>query len=557
MGYSSPENNEGPNRVESRFFFGRNSILDPRVFRMKITPYDLSKKYILSYFNNYQTVDEFGNEKFNRTFSVDFDPAVELQITNIPGKGKISYNFGNSEGESTKISFNARGGYLSNIIQSFVIDPLPEYMSFNLTILGERTFIYESENKYSVEYRMESIDQDNLVSLKLQDLPKKITAEWGLQLFLSDLKGSGFIDLDMSDDLGKMSMSLANSENPFIEINNFPKKLRVDGFINIPDLIGSITASKYIGQQTTINIPLIFDKWEIIGEIFINNGYGHASFNLPDSESNHVYIGFDTNNDPLLGLGLSVYDLQQDKQILSISVNAFATDDFLLSFDYISSEIENLKLSGSISELLDLEVFIDYQGLGFDLTTTWILGEYGLFNFEINNEILIELDQIDIGDIKLNGRIGVYPGTSISVEWDRGDIGYITIQTQGLEFSPEIELNFLDINSNELLFDFNILLNPDCILKFDWNWDETGHFTVFTNDLIKDINFEVGYNFNDNYNEFQYGFKLTGSNINVIRTIQWDIENGVIPRIWILGDDPIPGDWDVWLLWNYEWYEVR
>ncbi len=557
IGYLSPENNEGPNRVESRFFFGRNSILDPRVFRMKITPYDLSRKYDLSYFNSYLTVDEFGNEKFNRTFSVDFNPAVELQVTNIPGKGKISYDFGNSGGESTKISFNAMGGYLSNIIQSFIIDPLPEYMSFDLTILGERSFKYESENKYTVKYIMDSIDQGNLVSLELQDLPKKITAEWGLQLFLSALQGSGFIDLDMSDDLGKISLSLVNSENPFIEINNFPQKLRVDGFINVPNLQGSITASKYLGQQTTINVPLIFDKWEIIGTIFINNGYGYASFNLPDSQSDHVSLGFDTNNNPLLGIGLTINDLEQVQQILYVSVNAIATDDLFLSFDYISSEIKNLKLSGSITELLDLEISIDYQGIGFDFTTTWILGEQGIFSFEINNEISIDLNQIDIGDIILSGRIGVYPGTNIMVEWERGDIGYINIQTEGVEFSPEIELNFLDINSNEIFLFCSILLNPDCIFKFDWNWDETGHFTVFTNDLIQNINFEIGYNYDMDLDEFEYGFRLTGSDINVIRTIQWDTENGVIPRIWILGDDPIPGNWDVWLLWKYEWYEVK
>ena len=76
-------------------------------------------------------------------------------------------------------------------------------------------------------------------------------------------------------------------------------------------------------------------------------------------------------------------------------------------------------------------------------------------------------------------------------------------------------------------------------------------------DLIQNIHFEIGYNYDRDLDEFEYGFRLTGSDINVIRTIQWDTENGVIPRIWILGDDPIPGNWDVWLLWKYEWYEVK
>ena len=557
IGYSSPGNNEGPNRVETRFFFGRNSILEPRVFRLKILPYDLGREYKLSYFNSYLTIDETGVENFYRTFSVDFEPAVELQITNIPGNGKIRYDFGNSGGVSTKISFKAQGGSLSNIIQSFIIDPLPEYMSFDLTILGERSFKYESEKKYSVKYIMESIEEGNLISLELDELPESITAEWGLKLFLLPLSGSGFIDLDMSSDLGSMALSLADSEKPFIEINNFPQKLRVDGFIDVPNLQGSIQASKYLGQKTIINIPLIFDKWEIIGTIYINNGYGAASFNLPDSNSDHVSLGFDTNNDPLLGLGLTVNDLDQNQQVLYIAVDAIATDDLFLSFDYISSEINNLQWSGRITELIDLEISIDYQGIGFNLATSWIVGVQGLFVFEINKEISIDLNQIDLGEIELDGKIGIYPGTILEVEWERGKIGYINIQTDGIELSPEIELNFLDKNSNEVFLFCSIIMNPNCILKFDWEWGETGHFTIFTNDIIEDVYIEIGYNYDQNLDEFKYGFKITGSDINVIRTIQWDTENGIIPRIWILGDDPIPGNWDVWLLWQYEWYEVK
>ena len=557
IGYSSPENNEGPNRVETRFFFGRNSILEPRVFRLKILPYDLGREYKLSYFNSYLTIDETGVENFYRTFSVDFEPAVELQITNIPGNGKIRYDFGNSGGVSTKISFKAQGGSLSNIIQSFIIDPLPEYMSFDLTILGERSFKYESEKKYSVKYIMESIEEGNLISLELDELPESITAEWGLKLFLLPLSGSGFIDLDMSSDLGSMALSFVDNEKPFIEINNFPQKLRVDGFIDVPNLQGSIQASKYLGQKTIINIPLIFDKWEIIGTIYINNGYGAASFNLPDSNSDHVSLGFDTNNDPLLGLGLTVNDLDQNQQVLYIAVDAIATDDLFLSFDYISSEINNLQWSGRITELIDLEISIDYQGIGFNLATSWIVGEQGLFVFEINKEISIDLNQIDLGEIELDGKIGIYPGTILEVEWERGKIGYINIQTDGIELSPEIELNFLDKNSNEVFLFCSIIMNPNCILKFDWEWGETGYFTIFTNDIIEDVYIEIGYNYDQNLDEFKYGFKITGSDINVIRTIQWDTENGIIPRIWILGDDPIPGNWDVWLLWQYQWYEVK
>ncbi len=557
MGFSSPENNEGPNRVDTRFFFGRNSIFEPRVFRMKITPDNLDHKYNLLFFSSYLTTNEYGSETFYRTFSIDFEPAVELQITNIPKNGKISYDFGIGSGSSTKISFNAIGGSLSNIMQSFIIDPLPDYMSFDLTILGERSFTYQSDRKYSVKYIMESIDEGNLVSLELDEIPEIINAEWGLNLFLLSLSGNGFVDLNMSDDLGRMALSLVNTEKPFIEIDNFPRKLRVDGFIDVPSLKASITATKYIGQTTSINIPLIFDKWEIIGTINIYNGYGHASFDLPDNDSDYVSLGLDTNNNPLLGFGLIVNDLELDKRVLYVSVDAIATDDFYLSFDYISSQICNFKWSGKITDLIDLIITIDYHNIGFNLESSWNLGTQGLFVLKMNKEILFNLNQIEFGDIKLDGFINVYPGTKLEIEWERGDNGYIKFESDGIEFSPKIELNFIDKNSNEIFILCNIILNNNCILKFDWEWDEIGYFTIFTNDLIENLKFEVGYNFDDILNEFEYGFRINGSDINLIRTIKWDTENGVIPRIWILGDNTLPGNWDIWLLWKYEWYEVK
>lgn len=557
IGYASPENDEGPNRVETRFFFGRNSIWEPRVFRMKITPYDLGREYKLTYNTSYLTVDQSGNEAFYRIFSVDFEPAAELQITSIPKEFKINYNFGSSSGVATKISFSAFGGSLSGIDQSFFIDPLPEHMSFDLTMLGERSFKYESDQTYSVTYMMDSVEVGNLVKLELENLPKIITARWGLKLYLSSLSGSGFADLDMSSNIGRMALSLYDSDTPFIEINNFPQKLRVDGFIDVPNLQGSITASKSSSVTTTINVPLKFDKWEITGAIYIHNGYGSASFNLPDASSDHVSVGFDTNNNALLGFGITVYDTEQDQQVLYVGVDAVATDDLYISFDYILSEIENLKWSGKITELIDLVLSVDFQGIGLDLSGSWTIGDHGLFEVEVNQELVIELDQLDLGNFELDGTIGIYPGTTVSVEWQRGDVGYFKIETDGVDFNPEVEVTFYDKNSNEIFIYGNVVLNPDCILKFDWEWGKMGHFTVFTNDLVENINFEVGYGYDQSYDEYEYGFRINGTDISIIRTIQWDTENGAIPRIWVLGDDLIPGSWDVWLLWQYEWYEVK
>jgi hypothetical protein len=240
-----------------------------------------------------------------------------------------------------------------------------------------------------------------------------------------------------------------------------------------------------------------------------------------------------------------------------MSVDAITTDDFFLSFNYIDSEIKNLKFSGKITELIDFVISFDFQLIGFNLSTSWIIGDYGSFEIEMNKEISINLNQIDLGDIKLDGIIGVYPGSKLNIDWERGNSGYFQIQTEGIDFSPQIELSFSDITTNKIFILGSIVLNPSCILKFDWEWGEIGHFTIFTNNLIEEVNFEVGYNYNQNLDQYQFGFKINGGDINIIRTIQWDTQNGMIPRIWVLGDDLIPGTWDVWLLWQYEWYEVK
>jgi len=508
IGYSSPEDDEGPNRVETRFFFGRNSIWEPRVFRMKITPYDIENDFKLTYNNSYLTVDQYGNEAFYRIFSIDFEPAVELQITSIPGEGKISYNFGNSNNVATKISFSAIGGSLSGISQSFTIDPLPKEMFFNLTVLGEKSFKYESDTIHSVTYIMDSIDDEgNLVKLELENLPKKITAEWGLKMFLLSLSSSGFVDLDMSSDVGRMALSLYDSETPFIEINNFPKKLRVDGFIDVPHLQGSITASKYSGVTTTINVPLSFDKWQIIGTININNGYGSASFNLPDTSSNYTSVGLDTNNNALFGLAFSVVDIETDIEVLYIGVEAIATDDFYISYNSEGGILGDLDWSGKITELLDLVISIDFQGAALEISTSWTLGETGSFEIALNKDV---------------------------------------------------EVNFGDIETDQFKLYGYISLNEDRYVKFEWEWGPIGYFMVFTNGPIgNELYLEAGYGSTQG-DEYQYGFKIEATDfLDLTRTVLWDTENGVVPRIWFLGDNGFPGNWDVWLLWNYEWYEVK
>jgi hypothetical protein len=103
VGYQSQTGQGGANHINTTVFIGRENISDPRVFRLSIKPENIETGSKLTFFTSYLTVDDTGNEIFQRTYSIAFEPATELTITSIPREAKISYEFGRSAGVQTKI----------------------------------------------------------------------------------------------------------------------------------------------------------------------------------------------------------------------------------------------------------------------------------------------------------------------------------------------------------------------------------------------------------------------------------------------------------------------
>jgi hypothetical protein len=548
-GFSSPEGEKLPGKVLTRFFSGRNKLFDPQVLRMNIAP-DIDGKSSLTLFNSYLTVDESGNEAFYRTFSIGFEPAAELQITSILRESKIRYDFGRSADVSTKISLQALGGSLSGIVQHFIIDPLPEYMSFDLTVLGERSFKYEADRQYSVTYSVDSIQDDNLIKLDLKNLPLTMTVEWGLGISLIAKTGSGLIDLNMSNDIDEVSLSLSGSTTPFIRVTNFPKRIRLEGFIDVPNLNGYIRASKVSDATTTISVPIKFDKWLITGNLEMYNGYGQVSFNLPGDDNSQVSVGLDTGNNALFGLDFTVVDTQTSNQVLYVGVDSIATDNFLLSFDNSGGEIKDFKISGMITELSNIRIKINYQGLNFEISGTWVLRQEGSFSIEASKTIDLTLDNINAGDFIINGNLLVNPGGYVKVEWQRGETGYFIFSTHGI--NAEVEVAFGDKYSSNVYFYGKVTLASGATVKFSWDWNSNGYFMVFSN-LFKELDVESYINYSPEQQQYQYGFKANATNVMFTRTLKWDIQN---LRFWWLGDEPLPSQWDVWILWDYVWHKV-
>ncbi len=509
IGYASPANIKGPTRVDTQFFFGRKNLWDPQVFRMKISPQDLTSLYPLSYINSYLTVDTSGNEAFYRNFTIDFSPAAELQVTSIPRQARVRYDFGSSAGVATHISVHAQGGTLSDIIQSFILDPLPAHMSFDLTVLGERSFLYESDQRYAVTYCADSQQNGTLVSLHLQDLPTQMKVEWGLNINLIAKTGSGFIDLDMSHNIGTAALYLYESSSPFLQVTDFPQSLRVDGYMDIPHLAGYIRASKYSGSPTTLSVPLSFGAWMVTSELRITDGYLNLFWDLPTTNDSHVALGLDTNNNAMLASTLSLMDTTANMYLLSLSFEGLATDDLALTWRYDDAgKIQDFEWSGKVTKLIDLSAMVTYQNISLSFSGSWILGQSG---------------------------------------------------SLAIEFSIPLEVTFVDITSDQFQLLGSLSLYEDRYLKIEWELDRSGYFTIFTPEPLGESLFlQIGYNYDYTKQEYQYGLRIHATDFLVItKTIQWDTINGAIPRIWILGDEPLPGNWSVALLWNYTWYEFE
>ncbi|MEF8847590.1 MAG: PKD domain-containing protein [Candidatus Thermoplasmatota archaeon] len=499
---------QGPHDVHSWFYFGKKSLRDPGILRMKIDPYPYGREIVpLKYETSFLTVDEHGNEAFNRVLDLEVNPASELTITSTPREGTINYYFGETEGIKTSVKFTSEGTLFRNFVQTFILDPLPSYMKFDLTVLGERSFVYEADRSYDLTYMVNSTQNEKIITLELDDLPKKLEVNWGLNINLEGKTGSGFLDLNMSSNLNQAKIFLKGREEPFIKINDFPQKFYVKGSIDIPNLKGSVEVKKQSSSITDITVPVVFNKWKIVGVLEFHDGHAKASFDLPKEENNRVEIGVDTNNDVLLGLDLSVVDLNTDSEVVKVEVDRISTDDLSIHWDNNKGQIQNLEWNGKVTKFINLYVSINYESASLNISGSWDLKQGGSFLFELNKPVQATFVDMESSDFKIYGYISLYKNRKLSLDWD---------------------------------------------------FDETGHIQIYTfgKSLGNQFDFILAYDPNASYN-YQYGCSLEGQDfINITRTIMWDTEHGILPRIWILGDKALPGDWTVQILWKGEWYPV-
>lgn len=512
--YPQGSNKHGPHDFHTWFYFGKNSISDPGILRMKIDPYPYGVESMvpLSYECKFVTVDANDVEQFHRILSIEFDPAAEITITSVPLKGKINYYFGDeTAGLKTTITFRAWGGKYSDITQKFIVDPLPAWMKFDLTVFGERSFTYSAASSYDFTWIMESEQNGELVKLELKNLPTYIHATWSLSINIVAKKASGYIDLNMNSNLDRVTLYIQGGSKPFFDLENFPRKLRVEASIDVPDLSGYIAIDKQSGGTTSLTIPVDYDKWQIVATVNLDDGYARADFDLPSEGNGHVMVGLDTNKIALIGWEIDVIDTTSNKKVIECDVGSIATDNLKISWDQSSGGISNFKWQGKVTEFIDLFVKVDYQSADLEITGTWKLYEGGKFLFEINKPLEVTFVDMSTNTFKLYGYISLYGERKLLIEWELVE-GYFS----------------------------------------------NGYFKIYTfgEPVGNEMHVEFGYAPNGGGN-YQYGFKVDAYDyLEITRTIMWNTQDRTIPRIWVLGDVPLPGSWTIQVLWKGEWYPV-
>jgi len=142
----------------------------------------------------------------------------------------------------------------------------------------------------------------------------------------------------------------------------------------------------------------------------------------------------------------------------------------------------------------------------------------------------------------------------ISVDLKFGNKGFFDLQV-----NRESNIILSNLKNSFFKTDGDILINPNRHLNLSWDLDESGEFNFYTYNQPIGDNFDLTFSFDPLFSEnYRYGFRLSGDNfIELTRTIKWYADGGELKRIWILGDENwIPGDWNLEVLWNYEYYSV-
>jgi hypothetical protein len=519
LGYRSPSGKKIPFNTEIFFAFANASIFKPTIFKHEMNPHDLVGEEELDLLFGYQAFKEgYEEPSYDVTFSISFEPAIYLITKFTPRLGKIVYYFENPTYRETKVSFSCttlKGGDPGTSV-TLILDRITEklaargsWISLDLDLIGDGgSFHYRASDKFDITLLVESPyfesedGGDGYVVFK--KVPKRIDISWDIDLSILSKFVSGFLNLDMSENMERILVYTPNyKEKPVIDVSNIPRRASIRGSLDWGTITGFLRTEKE-GGDTNIIVNFQYGKWLVRDKLTIHDGYLDFSFNL----DKNGYIGLDTSNE-MFDNELTLLSNDGNDEIY-ISTERLHADNFMMTWSLDTSgdkpKIKNLWFSGLLRSLKNVKIDIKYKGKTATIQGSWTLGKKGSF--------WLQLDQ-------------------------RDDISY----------------NF-DLSSNEYVLTGKIVVPGNLKIDLSWNWiqgeDEYHPGYIYINKetdqpLIKLFNLYFTYN-------NQYGVEVTIENLCVYLNLEWwRAHNGKL--YWWL-DYEINGDFSLDLLWNGEWYHV-
>ena len=259
------------------------------------------------------------------------------------------------------------------------------------------------------------------------------------------------------------------------------------------------------GGSPTLSFAIEHDGWILDDTLEFNNNYLELFWQLPTQTNPHAQLGLITGGGELFHNTISVVD--NGVELFHIGFGIQTDDQYIISWDYLNGQITNFNWSGKLLRLTDVDIAVNLAGDVFTVSADITVGQAGAVELQFNKAVTVTFVDTASETFKIHGNVSINANRRLQLSWELGESGYFTVYTFGQPLGDQFSL-------------------------------------------------EVGYD-PQHTGTYKYGFKLIGEDfIEITRTIQWYTVNGSLVRIWVLGDEPLPGDWTLQVLWNYQWYTV-
>jgi hypothetical protein len=605
MGYrSTAGNTPGLNHVNTTFFFGRENLSDPRIFRLRLQPDSVDARSSVTYFTRYQTHDKYGVEQFYREFSVGFTPATDLTITMVPREAKVSYDFGRSAGVPTQIVFRAEGGALDDIIQTYRIDPLPQFMNFDLTLLGSREFLYESDRPYDASYALDSEQNGNLLTIEAKSIPTRIDTTWGIDFHaLSNHSLNSFLDINMSSEIAGLIITQADLSTPLINISHFPRLFHIESAIDLDNHVGNITVLRKLDAPHNVTLTMAYDDFILSKSFILDNQFVVLAWDLDPANSTgqvsvtrdtasslqyHTMVSYQgwtfandlTLSNPSVSLSWAVDRENRMGRLVFTRDPEGGSPILSTSLSYDSWTLENtLELQNPQTELYWDLATSDNPHAVINLTTggealmtdtlAVVDNDQDLLRISLglqtSDHLCLSWDNVggQIQNFQWSGQILQLTSLSIAVDLP-GDL--LTIQGSwqmgaggavDLAINKPVLVTFADVQTPRFQVLGYVSFTANRELAVRWDFSNTGYLRVDTygQPLGDDAAFKIFFD-PDDQGDYKYGFNASTDNFMEANfNVSWDTQY-TLPYIWVAGQLPINwwSNWDSAVMLNGVWY---